>query len=131
MGAALKKVYRGQLTVDGSLALVRDEIKSVFSESETNRAAFDGFIGDVVGKCPLCGAEVRRTKFGYGCSAYRDGCKFGSGNIICGRVISRDDMSCLLEKGETPLLEGFVSKKSGKTFSARLALEGGRVVFKF
>ena len=22
--------------------------------------------------CPLCGGEVRRTSFGYGCSGYRD-----------------------------------------------------------
>ena len=61
----------------------------------------------------------------------KDGCKFSTGNVICGRVISIDSIRQMLETGTTPLITGFVSKKSGKEFSARLAVENGRVVFKF
>lgn len=131
MGAALKKVFRGQLSVDGAVELVKAEIADIFDGKSENAEDFDGFIGDAVGKCPLCGCEVVRTRFGYGCSGYRDGCKFSSGNVICGRVISLENMRKLLEDGSTPIIDGFVSKKSGKKFSARLALENGRTVFKF
>ena len=51
--------------------------------------------------------------------------------MICGRVISLENMKKLLETGSTPVIGGFISKKSGKEFSARLVLEDGRTVFKF
>ncbi len=131
MGMALKRVYRGESTVDEAVDVVKDEISAIFNSADESDANFDGFIGDVAGKCPVCGENVVRTRFGYGCSAYKNGCKFSSGNVICGKVISLDNMKKMLETGITPLISGFVSKKSGKEFSARLQIENGRVVFKF
>lgn len=130
MGVALKKVFRGEITVDESVDMVKGEIAGIFG-SIGKEKDFDGFVGDVVGKCPLCQGDVVRTKFGYGCHGYKNGCKFTVGNVICKKVISLDSMKSLLETGSTPLLTGFVSKKSGKEFSARLALENGNVVFRF
>ncbi len=131
MGVALKGVFKGSSTIDNAIDFVKTEIMAVFEENKKKGETFDGFVGDVVGKCPLCGGEVARTKFGYGCRGYKDGCKFSTGNVICGRVISIDSIRQMLETGTTPLITGFVSKKSGKEFSARLAVENGRVVFKF
>ncbi len=131
MGVALKRVYRGESTVEEAVDVVKNEISAIFDNANESDANFDGFIGDVAGKCPICGENVVRTRFGYGCSGYREGCKFSSGNIICGRVISIENMRSLLKTGSTPLIEGFVSKKSGKEFSAKLQIENGRVVFKF
>ncbi len=131
MGVSLKDVFKGNSTIDNAIDFVKDEISSVFETNKQQGETFDGFVGDVVGKCPLCGGEVARTKFGYGCRGYKDGCKFSTGNVICGRVISIDNIKQLLEKGTTPLITGFVSKKSGKEFSAHLAIEEGKVVFKF
>ncbi len=131
MGAALKKVYRGEITVQDAVALVEKEIAEIFENSQKDSQNFDGFIGDSVGKCPLCGKEVRRTSFGYGCIGYKDGCKFSARNVICQRAISLENMKELLSKGETPIIYGFVSKKTGKEFSARLSLDDGKVVFKF
>ena len=51
--------------------------------------------------------------------------------MICKKVISLDSIQALLSTGSTPLLSGFVSKKSGKEFSAKLVLENGSVVFRF
>lgn len=132
MGKALKKVFRGEYKIDDSIALVKKEISEVFSvrqqppEVDTDY----GFIGDEAGKCPLCGKPVVRTKFGYGCSGYKDGCKFGVSGVICGRIISLSNMKQLLETGKTYKIEGFVSKK-GTPFSAALKLENGRAVFDF
>ena len=131
MGVALKKVFRGESTVDDAVDMVKGEISAIFNTATENHENFDGFVGDSVGKCPLCGNEVVRTRFGYGCSGYRDGCKFSVGNVICSKVISVENMKKLLETGTTPLISGFVSKKSGKEFSASLAVENGKVVFKF
>lgn len=131
MGAQLKGVFKGTKTIDDAIAFVKGEIANVFETNKQKNETFDGFVGDIVGRCPLCGGEVARTKFGYGCRSYKEGCKFSTGNVICGRVISLDNIKQLLEKGTTPVIEGFVSKKSGKEFSARLAIEEGKVVFKF
>ncbi len=131
MGVELKGVFKGTKTIDDAIGFVKGEIANVFEINRQQGETFDGFVGDVVGKCPICGSEVARTKFGYGCRGYKDGCKFSTGNVICGRVISIDNIKQLLEKGTTPVIGGFVSKKSGKEFSARLAVEEGKVVFKF
>ena len=83
-------------------------------------------------KCPLCGEVVRRTSFGYGCSGYREkGCKFAVSNVICQRVISVSNVKHMLETGKSYKIDGFISSKSGKTFSAFLKLENGRAVFDF
>jgi len=131
MGVALKKVFRGESTTADAVEMVKTEIAAIFAEAAKRGENFDGFVGDEIGKCPLCGSTVTRTKFGYGCSGYREGCKFSTGNVICGKVISVDNMKKLLESGSTELISGFVSKRTGKEFSARLAVENDKVVFKF
>ncbi len=131
MGVALKKVFRGESTTVDAVEMVKKEISTIFDEAAMKGENFDGFVGDEIGKCPLCGNTVTRTKFGYGCSGYREGCKFSTGNVICGKVISVDNMKKLLENGLTDLISGFISKRTGKEFSAKLAVEDGKVVFKF
>ena len=91
----------------------------------------DGFMGDVLGKCPICGENVVRTKFGYGCSGYKNGCKFSISRKICGRIISAQNVKMLLEAGKTCKISGFVSPRTGKSFDAFLKLDGGRAVFEF
>ncbi len=134
LGKALKRVYRGEISVRDSVKLAAEEIGSVFAAKapDSDIAKKDiGFMGDTVGKCPLCSSEVVRTKFGYGCSAYRDGCKFSFGFNICGAVVSAENAKKLLTEGVTDIIDGFYSKRTGKNFSARLRLEDGKAVFDF
>ncbi len=134
MGQALKKVYKGEITVKDSILIARREIESVFSETAQampEKDTDDGFVGDVIGKCPLCEGNVVRTRFGYGCDRYKEGCKLSINNVILDRVISKANVKMLLETGKTSCIEGFVSKKTGKTFSAVLKLEGDKVNFEF
>ena len=128
-GKALKKVYRGEMAIGESVGLAKEEIKRVFDER--NDATDDGFVGDVVGKCPLCGRAVARTRFGYSCTGYRVGCKFSVNNVILGKTISIENVKKLLETGESPKIDGFISKRTGKDFSAKLKLENGKAVFDF
>lgn len=133
VGKALKKVFHGEFSIDDSISIAKQEISEVFSKKEEapNMDTDDGFFGDIAGKCPLCGKEIRRVSFGYGCSGYKDGCKFAISGVICKRVIPIASVRTLLENGKTNKIDGFVSPKSGKQFSAYLKLENGKTVFEF
>ena len=134
LGQALKKVYRGSMTVEESVRLAEREIREVFdkkTDATFSRESDTGFFGDVVAKCPLCGKDMKRQRSFYGCSGYKEGCKFSVNTAICGRVISIAHLKELVETGKTSVISGFVSPKSGKTFDAALKLENGRAVFDF
>lgn len=133
VGKALKKIFRDEITVDDGLAVAKAEISDVFSQQRQS-AELDtdiGFIGASVGKCPLCGNDVVRTTFGYGCKGYKEGCRFSVNMYICGRVISFLNVSMLLQSGTTSKIKGFISPRTGKEFDAFLVLEDGKVKFKF
>ncbi len=131
LGQALKKVFHGSMTIRESVALAEQEITEIFHclQDETKDI---GWFGDPVGRCPLCGREVRRTRFGYGCSGYREnGCRFTINLEICGKVLALQDIRRLLETGSTGSLDGFLSKRTGRPFRAALRLQDGKTVFDF
>ena len=130
LGQALKKVYRGSITVNDSVKQACDEISEVFEkkECEIGLDTDTGFFGDVVGKCPLCGKDVARDRYGYGCTGYKDGCKFRFHSLICKRAISLNNAKLLLSEGKTAEIFGF-SSKDGRQFNSRLVLDGDKVVF--
>ena len=132
MGKALKKVYRDEISVQDSVNLACQEIKEVFEKKDVaiERDTDIGFYGDIVGKCPLCGNDVIRNRFAYGCRDYQN-CKFKINTTICGRIISKSNVEKLLNEGVTSNIEGFISK-NGKNFNARLKLDSeNKVVFDF
>lgn len=133
LGQALKKVYRGQIAIDDAIKLTQDELSLIFDSKDTpiELDTDNGFFGDIVGKCPICDGDIKRTKFGYGCSNYRDkGCKFSISAYILGRSISKSNVQMLLTTGKTSKIQGFISK-NGKKFDAFLKLQDGKVVFDF
>lgn len=83
-------------------------------------------------KCPICGKNINEYEWGWGCSGYRDGCKFSLGKTICKKKITQKILEKLINDGETEKIEGFISKKD-KEFSAKLLLnkETGAVEFTF
>ncbi len=130
LGRALKKVFHGEMTVEESVDFAAREIRNIFDSAAAEIDGI-GYYGDVVGACPLCGREMRRTSFGYGCAGYKDGCKFSVKQKILGKLITVGTVKMLLADGKTPVLDGFVSQRSGKSFSAALKLDGANVVFDF
>lgn len=131
LGRALKQVYRNDITVEQCVGLAADELREIFGAAGTAGGSDVGFFGDVVGTCPLCGKPVEQRGRFYGCSGWREGCKFSVNTYICSRAISLDAMRRLLSEGTTGVIDGFVSRKSGKSFSAALVLRDGRAVFDF
>ncbi len=133
LGKALKKVYRGEITVDDSVRLAKNEIDAIFKASPSLPrpiVADTGSYGEIAGTCPVCGKNVVRGKHSYGCMGYSDGCEFKVGVNICKRDIPIVSVRKLLKEGTTEKLDGFISK-NGKAFSARLTLRDGRAVFSF
>jgi DNA topoisomerase-3 len=131
LGQALKKVYRKEITVDDSVKLACDEILEVFKKKNLSveKDKDTGFYGDIIGNCPLCGNDVIKNRYAYGCKNYTE-CKFKINTRICNRTISKSNAELLLKNGETSKIEGFVSK-NGKSFDAKLKLDKDKVVFDF
>lgn len=132
LGKALKKVYHEEMSVDESVKLAENEINEVFKKKDVviEKDTDIGFYGDIVGKCPLCGNDVMRNRYAYGCRNYTE-CKFKVNSLICGRSISKSNVIKLLNEGSTSKIEGFISK-SGKEFNASLKLDDEKkVVFDF
>jgi len=84
-----------------------------------------------IAQCPSChkGELLERQNF-YGCSAYKDGCKFSISKKIASKKLSAAQVKDLCEKGITKPIKGFKSKK-GSTFSARLKLTAEKIEFDF
>lgn len=134
LGKALKAVYHGKMSVDESVSLAENEIADVFGKKGDSKIEDDtdtGFYGDIIGKCPVCGRDVIRGKFSYGCMGYKEGCTFKIGLSICKRPISVSNAKLLIENGKSSKIKGFTSKK-GTLFDAFLKMdENKKVVFDF
>ena len=133
MGRALKRVFRGQMSVEESVALAAEEIRAVFHQPELpiEQDRDIGLYGEQVGPCPLCGRPVTRGKFSYGCSGYREGCQFRVNLFIARRALSVRNARLLLEQGRTSKIQGFISQKTGKPYDAYLRMQDGKAVFDF
>jgi len=132
MGKALKKVFRNEIKVEDSVEVAKNEINDVFSKKQVSieKDTDNGFYGDYIGKCPKCGKDVLKNRYGYGCIGYKEGCDFRINGVICKRVISKSNAVKLLETGKTSKIEDFISKKDTK-FSAYLVLKDNKIEFSF
>ncbi|MBR3769239.1 MAG: topoisomerase C-terminal repeat-containing protein [Lachnospiraceae bacterium] len=106
---------------DACLTLVKEEgalprIAFDFEEVEAK------VIKDV--KCPVCGGDIVKNSFGYGCASYErdnpDSCKFSIGKMAS-KDLTEAQVKELLANGVTSTIYGFKSK-TGKKFDARIAL---------
>ena len=132
MGKALKKVFRNEIKVEDSVEVAKQEIKDVFNKKQVSieKDTDNGFYGDYIGKCPKCGKDVLKNRYGYGCIGYKEGCDFRINGVICKRVISKSNAVKLLNEGKTSKIEDFISKKDTK-FSAYLVLKDNKIEFSF
>lgn len=81
-------------------------------------------------KCPICnkGIIIKGQK-GYGCTEYKNGCKFFIGSTIAQKKITDSQVIKLVEKKKTPVIKGFKNKE-GKEFNAALVLDNeGKIHF--
>lgn len=60
--------------------------------------------------CPECGKEIIKHDWGYGCSGYKEGCKFSIGKILCERKFKDSEIKKLIKAGKIGPLSGFKGK---------------------
>lgn len=118
---------------DARIALSKDEngvvtgLKFDFEDLEKPK------LKDVT--CPLCGGDIVKTLFGYGCANYnkddeKNSCRFAIGKIG-GVKLNDSQVKQLLTVKKTDVIQGFLSK-NGTRFEAPLKLTAeGQVVFDF
>lgn len=128
LGKALKKVYREEIKIKDAVNLACDEIKEIFDSK--NNIDDNGFYGDFIGTCPLCGNEVIKNRYGFGCKNFEK-CSFRINGTICKKTISLINAKKLITDGKTDKIIGFISK-NGKPFDAYLKLDDDKkIVFEF
>ncbi len=67
----LKQIERTELKADDFMGGIGDYIRGVITSGRTGQ-----FDPDRIGSCPRCGKDVIKGKSAYGCSGWKDGCKF-------------------------------------------------------
>ncbi|MEO6182199.1 MAG: DNA topoisomerase III [Verrucomicrobiota bacterium] len=105
-------------------------------ENEDGTAAEVDFTGkESLGKCPKCGASVFENGMNYVCEKSvgpNKSCDFRTGAIILQQAIAKEQVIKLLSAGKTDLLTKFISKRTGRSFKAYLALgKDGKTAFEF
>ena len=125
--AASASAFADEYTVNDAVNTAETEIKDIFEKRLDEQST--GFFGEVIGKCPLCGNEIIKGKYNYGCRDYKN-CSFKIPVTLCGRIISKNEAAEILANGTSRELEGFISKK-GTNFKAKLKIDGEKVVFDF
>ena len=110
---------------------IKQFTQDVVDEIKAQEAATTSFTArEGTGVCPLCGKPVIENKKAYGCSGWKEGCKFTIWKQVAGKNISQAQARKIISKGKSDLIKGFKSKK-GTEFDAYLELDSGSVVFKF
>lgn len=131
----LYKVEKGELSENEYMNMIIDLYKLSCNKINSKQIEKINNTSDSLGKCPLCGSGVvkRKGQYGefYGCNGYKNGCRFTI-NKICGKLLTKNQVKTLLEKGKTGRIKGF-KKKDGKELpSARVILkQDGKIELDF
>ena len=127
LGKGLKSVYKGNIKIDDVVDLTEKEIKEVFDNHDNDT----GLYMEKIGTCPLCGKDVVKGRYNYGCLGYKEGCNFKISFNICKKIITKEIAQELLTNKITKDIEGFISKNN-KEFKGKLKLEqDGKTSFVF
>ncbi len=96
---------------------ITEIIEKIKAQEATKKGAED-MERKTIGNCPLCGKEVTTTTFGWGCSGYKDGCKFSIGEDFFGHKVTEEQVKELMDKKKIGPFDDFYSKKKKSKYSA-------------
>jgi DNA topoisomerase-3 len=130
----LNQIEKGKKNYNEFLNEIEEFTKTTVEKLKGQKKQEIANDADGLGKCPVCGGTVVKNKKGWGCTNWKNGCKFQIwDNEICGKKLTLANIKQLLSKGETNLIKGFTSK-AGKKFDAKLKLAengNGKLEFLF
>lgn len=107
----LKSSKTGKI-FDAHIVLSEDKTKTKFKFEESEDVKVSKY------KCPKCGKNMKDDGRILSCEC---NCKIWKSS--CGVNLSEEQLQNLFENGDTGLIEGLVSPKSGKEFSAHIVLK--------
>lgn len=114
---------------------VTGEIQNIKDKREINYGVYAQAVKPATStadlSCPLCGKPLREFKTNFGCSGYKDGCKFSVWKTIAGKTLTAAQVAKLVKDKKTNKIKGFKSK-AGKEFEAVLIMDNeGKISFDF
>lgn len=126
----LSLVENGQMTFGEFMQSVNEQIDEIIKAAQNAPQKIVSLhVGKQVknnenelGSCPCCGKPMRENSKSYYCMGYKEGCHFSIWKEISGKKITKTTAKRLIEKGSTGKLKGFVSKRTGKEYEAKLVV---------
>ena len=128
----LKQVADGKNSVVKYYGQLSDYIKETVAQIFSLQSSITASTRKGLGTCPSCkkGQIVEYPK-SYGCTEFKNGCKFGIWKEIANKKITHKNVEDLITKGRTSLIKGFKGK-SGNDFEAYLVLDSNlKTAFEF
>ncbi len=133
----LQKVNTGEISKETFIEEIQQEIKINKQEFMKNIPAEKLGGCPPIGKCPLCGRNIKNGKKNWYCEGYKlePRCSFTIWKEIAGKKISETEVKKLIRDKRTGLIKGFIAKNNNR-FDAYLVLksdEAGttKIVFAF
>jgi DNA topoisomerase-1/DNA topoisomerase-3 len=82
-------------------------------------------------QCPRCKGKLLRFESGYKCINEND-CSYVLWNYFGGKKLTEEQINTLLTEKRTEIIKGFISRKNGKKYSARIVMgDKGNLRFEF
>lgn len=146
---ALKQISRNERTPDNFISQIQrfiqklvDEVPAQIGENQSVNEQIDKQISmqakaeedSYIVACKQCGVgHIVDKKTFYGCTNYKgdNPCNFTLPKKWSGKTLGKTAIKQLVETGETSVIKGFKSKKTGKSFDAKLQLENDKLQFEF
>ncbi len=127
----LKKIYRGETTLESLVSLTKEELDITISKKvKIDRINTKGYEKEIIGVCPKCGKNIyqgktKTEKTTYYCEAYKDGCKFtlweDSKHYDNKIKITKTKAKSLLNKSGKAVFK--LKNKSGKEYEGYLKIK--------
>ncbi|MDR0428552.1 MAG: DNA topoisomerase 3 [Puniceicoccales bacterium] len=116
---------RAKLEFEGMSAETLERMRQAIAASDSSQ---------ILCECPLgCGGKVYVTDQGYLCENLSTQlCSFRMSRTLLGHELTIDEFSSLMKEGKTPLIDNFISNRTGRYFSAYVSFnKEGRIEFEF
>ena len=120
----IKKMTRGKLTWEQKVRCAKGSGKITFPE-EYKESGY---------KCPCCGEEILETPSAYMCRGRKEGnCGVFISKAFSGVTVPEEEFRKLFEEGKSGVIDGFVSEKTKKEYSAYMLAdkEAKKIVLKY
>ena len=128
----MKQVADGKNSVAEYYSRLSDYVKNIVTQIFSLQAAITASTRKSLGTCPSCKkGQIVEYPQSYGCTEFKNGCKFGIWKEIAKKKITHKNVEDLITKGRTSLIKGFKGK-SGNDFEAYLVLDSNlKTAFEF